>query len=145
MLFVCKLQKLNSDSKADLPSKFLIKQCFSNIYVIEILSSYGIHNFDKLKITDKVNDYSLNWALGYLINELNRDDFLPYEEPPRRIKLHTYLPLTVILSVTLSFTIVVTVLYKMKKIKKRRFEQMQRTENDENSAAASPMLETNNV
>ena len=46
----------------------------------------------------KVNGYSLNWALGYLINELNRDEFLPYEAVPKKIPLNTYLPLMIFLS-----------------------------------------------
>ena len=48
------LQALNTNSKANLPVKFLSKQCFSNVYVVEILSSYNITSFSKLKITDKV-------------------------------------------------------------------------------------------
>lgn len=44
-------------------------------------------------MTDKINGFSLNWALGYLINELNRDDFLPYEEPPRLLSFHPFLSL----------------------------------------------------
>lgn len=38
-------------------------------------------------------------GLGFLINELNRDDFLPYEQPPRRLELPLFLTFTVILSV----------------------------------------------
>lgn len=37
----------------------------------------------------------MNWALGYLINELNRDDFLPYEEPDRKLKFSIFLSSTI--------------------------------------------------
>ena len=36
--------------------------------------------------------------MGYLINELNRDDFLPYEAMPKKIPLTTYLPLMIFFS-----------------------------------------------
>jgi hypothetical protein len=95
------LKELNRKNNASINDKFLTNQCFSNVYILTLVSRYGFNNFNNFKSTDKVNGYSLNWALGYLINELNRDDFLPYEEPPRRLKFTYFLSLTIFISFTI--------------------------------------------
>ena len=76
--------------------------CFQNVYVLQLTTNYGFTSYSNLNIADKVNGYSLNWALGYLINELNRDDFLPYEDTPRKLQLSVYLPITVVLSLVIA-------------------------------------------
>ncbi len=49
------LQSLNSQSGANLPKAFLTNQCFTNVYMRQLLNNYGIQSFDRLKITDKVS------------------------------------------------------------------------------------------
>ena len=66
----------------------------------------------------KVKNNSLNWALGYMINELNRDDFLPYEQPPRKLNLFLYIPLVIILGFFIT-TLFVSILYYRLVIKRR--------------------------
>lgn len=114
------LNELNENSGADLPEKFLLNQCFTNVYISEILTSYGLTSFEELTITDKVNGNSLNWALGYLINELNRDDFLPYEIPPRKLSLKVYLPLAILSAVVIISVVLALIVYKIKKVRSQR-------------------------
>jgi hypothetical protein len=88
----------------------------------------------------------LNWALGYLINELNRDDFLPYEEPPRKLKFYIFLPSTIVLSGLLAVAIISTACYRLKKLKRRRLKEVKESQknqqdNEKNISAASPMLD----
>jgi hypothetical protein len=85
--------------------------CFSNVYVISLSTNYGFTNYDNLNIGDKINGYSLNWALGYLINELNRDDFLPYENPPRKLPLSLFLTFTILICLVLVL-VLSSLLYK---------------------------------
>lgn len=108
------LLSINSQSGANLPVNFLTEQCLMNNYVIHLLESYGINSFNDLSIQKKVNGFSLNWALGYMINELNRNDFLPYEKPPRKIKLVVYLPITIILCLMTVFVSLGLVYYRMR-------------------------------
>lgn len=114
------LNKLNEESGAELKETYLINQCFTNIYILELLANYGINSFNDLTITNKVNSYSLNWALGYLINELNRDHFLPYEEPPRKLELRVFAPLTVIFSLAVIVLVVGLLYYKLRFKKKNQ-------------------------
>jgi hypothetical protein len=85
--------------------------CFSNVYVISLSKNYGFTSYENLLMSDKINGYNLNWALGYLINELNRDDFLPYENPPRKLPLSLFLMFT-ILTCLLLFLVIGSLVYK---------------------------------
>jgi hypothetical protein len=69
-----------------------------------------------------VNGYSLNWALGYLINELNRDDFLPYENPPRKLGLSLFLTFTITISIVL-ILLFASIVYKMLLSNKKNSQQ----------------------
>jgi len=96
--FVCsktypELVELNRTNNAGLSETHLKNLCFGNMYSMTLTSKYGFIDYKNFKVTDKINGFSLNWALGYLINELNRDDFLPYEEPPRYIRFPLFLGL----------------------------------------------------
>ncbi len=106
---LAELNELNNKNNASINDKFLTNQCFSNVFILKLVSRYGFTNFNNFKSTDKVNGYSLNWALGYLINELNRDDFLPYERPPRILKFPIFIGLITVFS-ALSLLIVVFLL-----------------------------------
>lgn len=87
------LVELNQTNNAGLSETHLKGLCFSNVYSIALTARYGFTDYKNFKVTDKINGFSLNWAMGYLINELNRDDFLPYEEPPRYIGFPLFLTL----------------------------------------------------
>ncbi len=54
MMTLKELQNLNSQSGANLPQSFLTNQCFTNVYMRQLLNNYGIYSFDALKVTDKV-------------------------------------------------------------------------------------------
>lgn len=56
----------------------------------------------------------MNWALGYLVNELNRDDFLPHEEPPRKLKLSIFVTFTTILMFATLLILGITLYTKLK-------------------------------
>ena len=64
-----------------------------------------------------MNGYAVGWTLGYLINELNRDEFLPYEAPPRMLPLQYFVPFVIISGF---FAIVVIVLLVVFFVKSRR-------------------------
>jgi len=51
--------------------------------------------------------------LGYLINELNRDDFLPYEEPPRKLNFPHFVSATVLLSLCILASVAGLLYYKL--------------------------------
>jgi hypothetical protein len=57
--------------------------------------------------------------LGYLINELNRDDFLPFEEPARKLNLSTYLPFTIMFAILILGTLFAISFYKLN-VKRRK-------------------------
>jgi hypothetical protein len=113
---LAELNELNSKNNASISDKFLTNQCFSNVFILTLVSRYGFTNFDNFKSTDNVNGYSLNWALGYLINELNRDDFLPYERPERIriIQLPLFIILTCIFSVLSLIAIIFLLIIRIK-------------------------------
>ncbi len=57
--FICsstfdELLNLNTINNAQLKEKFIINQCFSNMFILTILSRYGFKNFDNFKSTDNV-------------------------------------------------------------------------------------------
>ena len=89
-------------------------------------------------MTDKINGFSLNWALGYMINELNRDDFLPYEEPPRKLKLPIFVIFTVIFSIACLAALIFVIYPKIKTrcLSKRNAEEIpfSRKRNDQTDA-----------
>jgi hypothetical protein len=41
--------------------------------------------------------HKLGWTTGYLISELNKDDYLPEEELPRKLPLVFYIIIVVLL------------------------------------------------
>jgi heme/copper-type cytochrome/quinol oxidase subunit 2 len=75
------------------------------MYVLSLSANYGFTTYKDLDIGDKINGYSLNWALGYMINELNRDDFLPYEATPRKLSLSLFLTFTIVISLVMVLVI----------------------------------------
>lgn len=113
---------MNQKNKAGLTDGHLKSQCFSNLYSIALTSRYGFTDYKNFKATDKINGFSLNWALGYLINELNRDDFLPYEEPPRYIDYPLFLTLLLLFGLVGS-CFLIYVLHKKIKLDYKRTDQ----------------------
>ena len=150
-----KLKQLNEDNNAGLSEAFLINQCFVNKYVTHLLVSYGFDSFSPppLTMTDKINGYSLNWALGYMINELNRDDFLPYEEPPRKLNRTLFVTLTCLLSLACLGALVYMLYAKMSRLRtsmRRNAEEIPFSPKRNNqkdlvttTAAASPVANLN--
>ena len=65
--------------------------------------------------------------MGYLINELNRDDFLPYESLPRKLDFSIYLTFTILFSALFLISILV-IFYK-----KLRYTYQALRTNDENN------------
>jgi hypothetical protein len=49
-----KLNDLNKQNNAGIAEFFLMNQCFTNIYTLSLLESFGFKDFNELKITDKV-------------------------------------------------------------------------------------------
>jgi len=87
------LTNMNSKNEAHINEHFLGSLCLRSVYLARLLKLFGIENFDNVQINNTVNGYNIGWTLGYLINELNRDDFLPFEEPPRKLPFKFYFPL----------------------------------------------------
>lgn len=133
------LKDLNANSSSGLSDSFLINQCFANTFMLEILSAYGFTSFENLRMTDKVAGFSLNWALGYMINELNRDDFLPFEAPPRKLKL----PWFVLLTIVFSLAFLAAVFYVLHPKIKKKFNSMKNTEEIPFSQKRNDQTDTN--
>ena len=128
---------MNSTNNAGLNDAFLSNQCFANKYVTNLLTSYGFTSFDQITMTDKINGFSLNWALGYMINELNRDDFLPYEEPPRKLNLSIFVIFTIIFGLVCLASLIFVLYPKIKTyFNKRNAEEIpfSRKRNDQTDA-----------
>ena len=65
----------------------------------------------------KVNGYSLSWTLGFLINNLHRNDFLPYEkvETPL-ISKNVFIPVVVtsaIVAIIITIFLLIKYAYKI--------------------------------
>ena len=115
---------MNDTSNANINKKFLDPLCLNNMYIIELLDSFGFQDFSNIKITNNVNGYNIGWTLGFLINELNRDDFLPYEEPSRMLKFKYFLPLITISSIILALILAIKIVLI---IKYYRYKPIERT------------------
>lgn len=84
------------------------------MYIIELLDSFGFKDLSNIKISNNVNGYNISWTMGFLINELNRDEFLPYEEPPRVLNFKYFLPLIIISSIILTIVLAIEILFIFK-------------------------------
>ncbi|RNA17236.1 ectonucleoside triphosphate diphosphohydrolase 1 isoform X1 [Brachionus plicatilis] len=78
---------------------YLKSTCFFNYYLLTIFSRYRITKFDNVEFLTKVNGNSIGWSLGYMIDLINRADFLPYESPPRKLQPEFFIPAIIICSV----------------------------------------------
>lgn len=65
----------------------------------------------------------MNWALGYMISELNRDDFLPYEEPPSLISHSFFLPFVIVMSFVV-VALFASFVYEMHRHKKQLYKDI---------------------
>ncbi|CAF0742287.1 unnamed protein product [Brachionus calyciflorus] len=72
---------------------------------MKLLSNYRINNFDNLEIVRKVNNSTVGWTLGHMIELINRDNFLPSEEPPRKLNKDGFIPAIVISSIFAFLTV----------------------------------------
>ena len=80
--------------------------CFASNYVISLYGKYGISSFDNVNIKFDIDGNTIGWALGYLIDQINRNDFLPYEAPPRKLSAEFFIPAIVIASVFSVLTLI---------------------------------------
>ena len=74
--FICtrsleQLKQLNQRNNATINDKFLINQCFSNVFIITLLSRYGFKDFSNLKATDNVLFSSFFFWFFFLKHMLN--------------------------------------------------------------------------
>jgi hypothetical protein len=114
------LTQLDELNNGQISSDNLEMLCFRHSYALKLLERYGFDSLQDLSIMNKVNGYTLNWALGYLINELNRDDFLPYEAVPRVLDLSYFVVLTLIFS--LIILVLLFLIYKQVRVYKSHSE-----------------------
>ena len=91
----------NSISKSNLENL-----CFGSNYVIGLYDKYGITSFDDVNIKFDIDGNTIGWALGYLIEQINRNDFLPYEAPPRKLAAEFFIPAIIIASVFSVLTLI---------------------------------------
>jgi hypothetical protein len=98
-------------SNSAIRTSFLVTTCFLNKYVISLLSQYGINNLDNINIVSDINGNTVGWTLGYLINQLNRDEFLPFESPPRRLSRDFFIPAITVASAFTVFFLFLFVFY----------------------------------
>lgn len=81
------LVRYNESSRAGLDRDRLTRFCFQNVYIIELLSEYGISSLENVKVVDKINGQNIGWTMGSLIDDINDGDYLPYESRPRKLPL----------------------------------------------------------
>lgn len=105
------LKSLNNLTQSGISNNNLINLCFSNIYAIQLFQSYGFKDLSNVNIVYDVQGYTIGWTLGFLINELNRDDFLPYEEPPRKLSTVYFVSFLIISSLSAIVSIVLLAFY----------------------------------
>lgn len=44
--------------------------CFQNVYLLAMFKSHGVTSFENVQFVNRVNDYKIGWAMGYLINQI---------------------------------------------------------------------------
>ena len=74
--------------------------------MLTLLSKLGVNSFNDTSIVYDINGNTAGWAHGYLINQLNRDNFLPYEAPPRKIPSEFFVPAIIIASAFTVLTLI---------------------------------------
>eukprot|EP01025_Chloroclados_australasicus_P011313 TRINITY_DN14902_c0_g1_i4.p1 TRINITY_DN14902_c0_g1~~TRINITY_DN14902_c0_g1_i4.p1 ORF type:complete len:477 (-),score=61.74 TRINITY_DN14902_c0_g1_i4:858-2258(-) len=65
----------------DVPERYLLKTCFGAVLVIQLLhDSFGIPMDERGRVlfVNKVNDVSLDWTLGVLVQQLNSSNITPH-------------------------------------------------------------------
>lgn len=93
------LSKLNTLNNGQITDRFLRTVCLNNHIVISLLTNYKITNFENVEITLDINGNNVGWSLGYLFQQINRDDFLPTEEPKKKLPREFFIPAITVSSV----------------------------------------------
>jgi len=113
----------------------LFSVCLTNKYLIGLLKQYGISSFTNIKLVKEINgntvsemnflilivilQYKQNiillekigWTLGYIVNSLNREDFLPSESPSKKLTLD-FFTFFIIVQVILPLTLIKIAIFK---------------------------------
>lgn len=50
---------LNNKLKPSILEEYLRTTCFYNLYIIKLLSKFGIKSFENVEILDKINNFSV--------------------------------------------------------------------------------------
>ncbi len=130
-----KLVTLNKITNASIATNSLFSVCLTNKYLIGLLKQYGISSFTNIKLVKEINgntvsemnflilivilQYKQNiillekigWTLGYIVNSLNREDFLPSESPSKKITLD-FFTFFIIVQVILPLTLIKIAIFK---------------------------------
>ena len=83
-----------------------ILKLYSCPYLVQVPN-----NLDNINIVSDINGNTVGWTLGYLINQLNRDEFLPFESPPRRLSRDFFIPAITVASAFTVFFLFLFVFY----------------------------------
>ena len=84
---------------------------------MELLKKYGFESMENIKVVDQVNGFSVGWTLGYLINELNNENYLPKEDLPRKLSLVPFLLLASLIALVIIALLVILIAYIVKRRK----------------------------
>ena len=130
-----KLVTLNKITNASIATNSLFSVCLTNKYLIGLLKQYGINSFTNIKLVKEINgntvsemnflilivilQYKQNiillekigWTLGYIVNSLNREDFLPSESPSKKLTLD-FFTFFIIVQVILPLTLIKIAIFK---------------------------------
>jgi hypothetical protein len=68
--------------------------------------------------------------MGFFINELNRDNFLPFEEPKRKLELSYFIPLTVIAGLVFITLSIVLIVLSIKQVSSKEYSNEYNIDND---------------
>jgi len=100
------------------PVKYLSKNCFSGVYIYEILT-YGFHfkkNSDRVTFKRKVNGKEVGWSLGLMVNTTN---LIPTEELKSKVSRRGYIFFTSLSAAVMAFGIMLCFCYSIKRCRAR--------------------------
>lgn len=69
-----KLKNLNEINNAGIGKKRLAKLCIENVYIIRLWELYGFDSLKDVDAVEYVNDKKIGWILGYLINDIEKNN-----------------------------------------------------------------------
>ena len=101
-----KLATINHQAGSAISRSNLELLCFGSNYVIAMLAKFGLTSFNNINIQYDIDGNTIGWTLGYLVEQVNNDNFLPNESPNRALPTEFFIPAIIIASVFAVLTLI---------------------------------------